>query len=189
MCYWWRDPKATEASRDDAEAADEESGSDGSGGSDSGSDDGSGESGGTYHSGDGGSDWSRSGSRSDDEGPSTREDPSSIPPSRMSSGSNAVSFIEESPEALQRHRDLYLSIYSRIDPQNAGITRYSHIFEALNIALHNPIHAQEIVDKLCRDFVFDSPHFNGVDLVDGLRTGDWVRSLRLEPKVPKEGKA
>lgn len=55
-------------------------------------------------------------------------------------GSELWSFIEneESPETLQSHLDLYHSICSTIDTQNANTTPQSHVFEASSITLYSP---------------------------------------------------
>lgn len=94
-------------------------------------------------------------------------------------GSETSSFVneEESPDTLQNHRDLYLSIYSEVDPQNADITRQSHVFEALSIALHSPELAGEILGKLCA-YVFHTDQVTFGQLLVGVEDGDWIKSLQ-----------
>ncbi|KAG5650543.1 hypothetical protein H0H81_011872 [Sphagnurus paluster] len=91
----------------------------------------------------------------------TSESPLTSSSSGISTSSSSESGIsslstssEESPETLRRHRELYASIYAGIDPQNADITRQSHIYEALHIALHNPFPlAHGIVTKLRNEWI------------------------------------
>ncbi|KAG5639509.1 hypothetical protein H0H81_000654 [Sphagnurus paluster] len=82
-------------------------------------------------------------------------------------------------QTLQRHRELYASIYASIDPENADITRQSHIYEALNIALHTPSLAYEITTKLCDDFWFNNSNGLGdigrFTLMCALEGSEWLK--------------
>jgi len=108
-----------------------------------------------------------------------REAEKSQPTPSQRAGSETSSFInrEESPFALQQHRDLYLSIYSAVDSQNSDITRQSHVFEALIIALQSPELAGEILRKLC-EYVFDADQVNFGQLLVGLEEGDWIKTTQ-----------
>jgi aminoglycoside phosphotransferase (APT) family kinase protein len=103
----------------------------------------------------------------------------------QATGSETSSFIneEESPATLQKHRDLYLSMYSAVDPQNANITRQSHIFEALSIALHSPELAGDILEKLLA-YVFHTDQVSFGQLVVGMEDGDWIKTLQMKQPGP-----
>ncbi|SJL09232.1 uncharacterized protein ARMOST_12608 [Armillaria ostoyae] len=86
-----------------------------------------------------------------------------------------LSSCEEPPATLQAHRDLYLSIYSAVDPEGADITRHSHIFEAVHIALTQPELSAEIMSKLIK-YVFKKKWLTMGDLLLGIEQGDWMKS-------------
>ncbi|KAK0444257.1 kinase-like domain-containing protein [Desarmillaria tabescens] len=84
---------------------------------------------------------------------------------------------EEPPEVLQAHRDLYYAIYSDIDPTGGEVTRRSHIFEAIVIALTDPALSAEIMSKLI-NHVFGDQWLGMGELLLGIEAGDWLANTR-----------
>ncbi|KIM35910.1 hypothetical protein M413DRAFT_32142 [Hebeloma cylindrosporum] len=57
---------------------------------------------------------------------------------------------EDSPSELQRFRDEYLAAYAAVDPSGAHITRNSHVFHNLCIAIFNWQTASSIIPHLAK---------------------------------------
>ncbi|KAK0444238.1 uncharacterized protein EV420DRAFT_1751871, partial [Desarmillaria tabescens] len=89
------------------------------------------------------------------------------------------SSCEEPPEVLQSHRNLYLAIYSDIDPIGAEVTRNSYVFEAVVIALTHPELSAEILLKFI-GHVFKKRWVGMGDLLLGIEAGDWLTSMRRD---------
>ncbi|KAK0186536.1 kinase-like domain-containing protein [Armillaria mellea] len=85
-----------------------------------------------------------------------------------------LSSCKESPATLQAHRDLYLTIYTTVDPEGADITRYSHIFEAVHIALLQPEMSAGIIAKLIK-YIFKKNWLAMGDLLLGIEQGEWMK--------------
>lgn len=119
----------------------------------------------------------RSDDRDDDDDDEEADKSQPTPSQRAGSDTSSLIYREESPSTLQQHRDLYLSIYSAVDSQNSDITRQSHVFEALVIALQSPELAGEILGKLC-EHVFDADQVSYGQLLVGIEKGDWIKTTQ-----------
>ncbi|KDR73171.1 hypothetical protein GALMADRAFT_212641 [Galerina marginata CBS 339.88] len=84
---------------------------------------------------------------------------------------------EDSPSTLQAFREEYLAIFTEADPVSARYTRYSHIFEALEIAISTAFCRGHIIDRLSK-YVF------GRDAESGESLSAW----HLEQGIEDEGK-
>ncbi|KAJ7102585.1 kinase-like domain-containing protein [Mycena belliarum] len=100
---------------------------------------------------------------------------------------------EDSPETLARFREEYLAAFTRLDPRHAELTRYSHLAEALEIAIQLPFTRADILSKFTEyvysgndDEEMDYMSFNS--LSRRLSLGSWLRDTVGEDKLVKGGK-
>ena len=86
---------------------------------------------------------------------------------------------EDSPATLQAFRDEYLTAFTKVDPVSARYTCYSHIYEALEIAISTAHCRGHILDRLSK-YVFGGEAESGEilscwSLEQGVLTGRAVR--------------
>ncbi|KAJ7778650.1 kinase-like domain-containing protein [Mycena maculata] len=95
---------------------------------------------------------------------------------------------EDSPETLSHFRDEYFAIFTRLNPDHGRLTRYSHVLEALEIAIQLPFTRNNILDKLTK-YVYggnddDEIEFlSFVTLSQRLSTAPWLRDTVGEGKL------
>jgi hypothetical protein len=99
---------------------------------------------------------------------------------------------EDSPETLSRFRDEYLAAFTRLKPSHGRLTRYSHLIEALEIAISHSFTRADILDKFTK-YVYggnddDDVEFSSfVTLARRLSKGNWVRDTVGEEKLVAGG--
>ncbi|KAJ7222194.1 kinase-like domain-containing protein [Mycena pura] len=99
---------------------------------------------------------------------------------------------EDSPETLSRFRDEYLAAFTRLNPSHGRLTRYSHLIEALEIAISQSFTRAHILAKFT-EYIYggndddDEGFLSFVTLSRRLSKGSWVRDTVGEEKLAAGG--
>ncbi|KAJ6577301.1 kinase-like domain-containing protein [Mycena capillaripes] len=100
--------------------------------------------------------------------------------------------LEDSPETLARFREEYLAVFTHLNADHGRLTRYSHLVEALEIAIYHSFTRANILNKLT-EYVYggngdeQTEFLSFVELSRRLSMGGWLRDMVGEGKLVAGG--